>query len=199
MFRSKKNQLRLKRRIVMDKSSFQVVAKWDRCTGCRLCELACTKFHFGIINPELSRIRIYTVHPGPMNIPMLCSHCSDTPCVNACPTGALHTDEGSYVIKVDVKKCLGSKCGLCARACREERSGVVKFFPPHHDYPLICDKCDGDPQCVSVCPFGTIEKVIHQIVDGRWFADPLERIAEDLAQRWLPATKERVKLPSMEK
>ena len=30
----------------------------DLCVGCGICEMACSMFHFGVINRELSRIRI---------------------------------------------------------------------------------------------------------------------------------------------
>ena len=33
--------------------------RWDRCLGCGLCEIACSMAHYGVINRELSRIRIY--------------------------------------------------------------------------------------------------------------------------------------------
>ena len=43
-----------------------------------------------------------------------CNHCSDAPCVNACPTGASHVAEGGVVL-VTHDKCTG--CKACIAAC----------------------------------------------------------------------------------
>ncbi len=41
----------------------------DKCSGCRLCEIACSLEHEGIIWPEASRIRIFELLPGGINVP----------------------------------------------------------------------------------------------------------------------------------
>jgi len=33
-----------------------ISSRWDLCIGCGYCEMACSMFHYGIINRELSRI-----------------------------------------------------------------------------------------------------------------------------------------------
>lgn len=175
---------------MIKKEPFQIVVKWDQCRGCRLCEMACTMFQYNVINPELSRIRVYEFYPGPMSIPITCSYCSDHPCAEVCPTGALYYDKNTFWLKVDKEKCLGIKCGACARACKEKRSNIIHFYPPSHDYAIVCDQCEGDPQCVKACPFDVLEYV-PKILEGYRFADPPEAIAEDLAERWYPATVER--------
>jgi len=171
---------------------------WDKCVGCRLCELACSRNHYQVLNPELSRIRIHNFNPGPMSIPVACSYCSDRPCVRVCPHDALHYEVDKGIIRVDKEKCLGVKCSICARACKGLRSNVIRFFPPDHDYALICDKCDGDPQCVKVCPEGVLDyQPIALMPAGEHFADPPEKIAEDVAiKRWHPTKGVmRVKIP----
>jgi len=115
-----------------------------KCTGCRLCEIACSYYHEGRIWPEASRIRIFTLGPG-IEIPHLCSQCSDYPCVQKCPVGALSVNKRTGAVIVDYEKCTG--CGICIDAC----PGKVPFLHPASKKAVICDLCNGDPQCVKTC------------------------------------------------
>ncbi|MEM4297806.1 MAG: 4Fe-4S dicluster domain-containing protein [Nitrososphaerota archaeon] len=162
-----------------------------------MCEIVCSISHYNIINPELSRIRIHTIYPGPVSIPMICTHCSDVPCVKVCPEKALQYDDERAIIRLIKERCLGKRCSICARACKGLRSGVIRFYPPEHDYAIICDKCDGDPRCVKVCPTGCLKYEAKTLMpDGEYFADPIQAIAEDLEERWKPAYMgKRIKLP----
>ena len=49
---------------------------YNICTGCRLCEIACSHTKEGVINPEASRIKVYQFWPGPIDIPAICRLCS---------------------------------------------------------------------------------------------------------------------------
>ena len=64
---------------------WQLMIDYDRCSGCRVCELECAKFHYGVINPALSRVRIFKVYPG-IDVSMFCRNCIERPCIDACPT-----------------------------------------------------------------------------------------------------------------
>jgi hypothetical protein len=44
---------------------------YDKCTGCRICEGACSIKNFGEFNPELSRIRIYDFYAGQIQVPSI--------------------------------------------------------------------------------------------------------------------------------
>jgi len=176
-----------------------------RCTGCRLCEYACVKQHYGkSLNPELSRVRVYHVYPGPMAIPIQCSNCSDHPCTSVCPVDppVIHYDEKKFILKVDTERCLGHKCGRCAEACRRERSSATHFYPPDHDYAIVCDQCDGvgpdgepDPQCAKICPTKVFFYSAARGGAGRRYAWPPEKIAQDLAENFKPGTAARRVIP----
>jgi ferredoxin len=65
-----------------------IEARWDLCIGCGFCEVACSMFHYGIINRELSRIRVYRyLLPAPKSVQNVCCQCSDQEreCQKACP------------------------------------------------------------------------------------------------------------------
>jgi Fe-S-cluster-containing dehydrogenase component len=47
-------------------------------------------------------------------LPILCNHCSEAACVEACPTGATYVREDG-IVAIDDEKCVG--CRACLVAC----------------------------------------------------------------------------------
>ncbi len=115
-----------------------------KCTGCRLCEIACVLKHEGVVWPSASRITVYEPYPG-APVPVLCVQCDDYPCVSSCPYGAMSVDEKTGAVLVEPSKC--TLCGACRAACPLEIPKVV----PGKGYVLVCDLCGGDPECVKAC------------------------------------------------
>ncbi len=132
-----------------------------RCSGCRLCEIACSLKHEGVIWPEASRIRVFEYIPS-ASVPHLCVQCPDYPCVNACPTKALSVNEDTGAVIVDDEKCI--QCGLCIDAC----PGDVPRIPRGKKTVVICDLCGGEPECVKVCQEAGYNAL--QLVKGRYRA-----------------------------
>ena len=71
------------------------------CTGCRLCELACSFHHQGVFSPELSSIKV-TKNNRTAEIKVvidaaceLCRGEEELQCVKSCCFGALSTKEVS--------------------------------------------------------------------------------------------------------
>jgi len=129
------------------KYPFWIARDYQKCSGCRKCEIACSLFHERKVWPEASRIRVFMLVPG-VEIPHFCSQCPDYPCVESCPVSALSVSEVTGAVLVDAKKCIG--CGRCIDAC----PGQIPHLHPSGNYVLICDLCGGDPQCVKVCKEG---------------------------------------------
>lgn len=125
------------------------------CTGCHLCELICSTYHFGKSSVELSRVIVYKDEASARFTPTLCVSCPGMPCAKACPTGAIVKNESTGMPEVMVSMC--SSCGECAKACPYM---AVRFEASVHAYPLICDLCGGDPQCVKVCWPGALTKTV---------------------------------------
>ena len=174
-----------------------ISARWDLCVGCGACEIACSMYHHGTINRELSRIRIYRyILPLPKSVQNVCSQCGaeERECQKACPEDppVIHYDEDLKHMVVDKDRCLGSDCGQCSEACPAD---VPRFYPPENNYSMVCDLCEKEgqrqPQCVEICPTQALEYVAPQ------FPQHLERIHPDqkasfLAKRLHPLSADKV-------
>lgn len=118
----------------------------DLCTGCRMCEMACSIAHEQMILPTDS-LRIRVAYPSDdFFVPMTCIHCEEVYCMKSCPFEALILEGSPGIIKVIDENCTG--CMLCIKACPyggihfvEEKKTVIK-----------CDLCGGDPACATYCP-----------------------------------------------
>jgi Fe-S-cluster-containing hydrogenase component 2 len=123
-------------------------AERQNCTGCRACEYACSVFHTGVVRPSVSRIHVLK-YKDSIDVPVLCWHCNDAPCIEACPTTpkAIQADPKHNGIILDEKICLGRKCLKCQEACPAQYVNVN----PDTGQPLICDMCAGEPACVKAC------------------------------------------------
>jgi Fe-S-cluster-containing hydrogenase component 2 len=119
---------------------------YEKCTGCRLCELVCAVKHDGISNPARSRIKVMKWESEGLYVPMSCQQCQDAPCM-------LSQNEAKDRVEVDYDVCIG--CRTCVAVCP---FGAMSFN--HIDRKVIkCDLCDGDPQCVRFCDVKAVDYV----------------------------------------
>lgn len=122
----------------------------DRCTGCRSCETICSLVHDGECNPRFSRIMVETWGEMAVHIPMICQRCVDPACERECPTKARRRDVKTGAVVTDDTVCVG--CESCIYACPYAAPRVH----PLTRKTITCDLCEGEPQCVSVCPPGAL-------------------------------------------
>ena len=88
---------------------------YEKCTGCRLCELVCSVQHEGVSNPARSRIKIVKWEWEGRYVPMTCQQCLSAPCQAVCPVKAISRDESLNRVVVDYDICIG--CRICVAAC----------------------------------------------------------------------------------
>ena len=124
----------------------------EECSGCRICELACAIKHFGVNNPKKAAIRVMVTYPQPvLRMPVVCSQCKVPACEQVCPADALNRLNG--IVRLNKDECIS--CYKCVEACP---FGAM-YAHADSDYPIKCDMCDGDPQCVSECPKSAIRLI----------------------------------------
>jgi Fe-S-cluster-containing hydrogenase component 2 len=151
----------------------RITIDYKACTGCRICEVFCSLKKEKIINPEISRIKIYTFFPE-ISIPAICHICDDPkPCIISCPQKppAIYVSEKTGALKVDEKKCNG--CGKCVRSCPAK---AIRL-DPIKKYAIVCDLCDLDPACIGYCSALRLALAVHP---GRSFSKPPHLIAREL-------------------
>ncbi|CAD7775094.1 Putative dimethyl sulfoxide reductase iron-sulfur subunit B [Candidatus Methanoperedenaceae archaeon GB50] len=144
---------------------------YEKCSGCRMCELACSFEHTGEFSPARSRIAVLSLEHG-VDMPVACLHCEDPLCMSVCPSGAISQSDG--VVSFDEELCTG--CRLCMMACPVGSPTI----DPVVKRAVNCDLCAGEPACVSICPFGAVEFVpaTHSALVNK------KRIAEKLSAIW---------------
>jgi ethylbenzene hydroxylase subunit beta/complex iron-sulfur molybdoenzyme family reductase subunit beta len=54
-------------------------------------------------------------NPYYLNLPRKCNHCSNPPCVHACPRGAIYKRETDGIVLIDQARCHGHR--FCVEAC----------------------------------------------------------------------------------
>ena len=150
-----------------------------KCSGCRRCEIACSLHHEKQIWPEASRVRVFMLIPG-VEIPHLCAQCKEYYCVKACSFNALSVNEKTSAVMVNREKC--TACGACIRSC----PGKIPHIHPKENYVLICDLCEGNPQCAKVCTKAGYNalRVVREAssVSHSLFARTPEEITRDVAE-----------------
>lgn len=95
-----------------------MVIDLKRCIGCNSCTLACKQENGTPAGIHFARVITREVGTYPQAkrtfLPVLCNHCAEAPCAEACPTGATHI-RADGIVMVERQKCIG--CRACAVAC----------------------------------------------------------------------------------
>ena len=130
-----------------------LVVDHEKCTGCRLCEMACSIKHTGVNNPTRSRIHVIKWQTEGFDLPMLCQQCEEAPCIVVCPKDALYRDPLLGRVTLNYDLCIG--CRMCVTACPFGGMGIDTVTRR----VIKCDLCDGDPTCVRFCDSGALQFV----------------------------------------
>lgn len=131
-----------------------IYVKPDRCMGCKSCEIGCAVQHSegktlfsALLEIPAPMKRLFVETAEGIKMPILCRHCDDAPCLNACISGCLYKDENGF-IRRKKERCVG--CWTCLMVCP---FGVVTRDVNKH-LAVKCDRCHklDVPACVTACP-----------------------------------------------
>ena len=160
-------------------SNIAILYDASKCTACRGCQVACKQWNDlkGDVTknrgtyenpPDLSAntwLKMKFIETGEYpDIRWLfgrrsCMHCTESACVDVCPTKALYHHEMGFVA-YDKSKCSG--CGYCVEACPfdipRSSSGAITGIRHANKCTLCQDRVTNDekPACVKTCPTGAL-------------------------------------------
>jgi Fe-S-cluster-containing hydrogenase component 2 len=136
-------------------SEVHILTDYSLCTGCRICQLACSEKKCSSYNPSRALLRIKE-HDEVYNSPIVCMQCGNPACLRVCPIGAISKDSNNTVI-IDHDKCTG--CGICQKYCPQN---VIVLYTQNNSQKKKahkCNLCEGFPECASACPTGALKIV----------------------------------------
>ncbi|MEZ4987333.1 MAG: 4Fe-4S dicluster domain-containing protein [Saprospiraceae bacterium] len=149
-----------------------------KCIGCHACTTACKSEHDVAVG--VNRTWVKQVEKGEfpnsrrLFSVMRCNHCTDAPCVQICPTEALHFRPDG-IVDFDKERCIA--CKSCMQACPYD----ALYIDPKTNTAAKCNYCAHridvglEPACVNVCPE-------HAIISGD-MEDPESEISQLLARQ----------------
>jgi anaerobic dimethyl sulfoxide reductase subunit B (iron-sulfur subunit) len=136
----------------------------SRCIGCHACEIACKQWH-NIDPGPVKWLRVFQWESGTFpdiglhELPVMCLHCQNPPCVKSCPHQALRKEEKYGAVLVDAEKCTGD--GTCWKACPY---GVPQFISGQKGRKMSkCNMCldrlekGQAPICILSCSMRALE------------------------------------------
>lgn len=146
----------------------------SRCTGCNSCTVSCKQWH-DIPPGPAKPMRVYQWETGVFPeielrmLPIMCYHCENPVCVEACPNKAIHKEEKYGAVLVDPDKCQGTR--KCWIACPY---GAPQYESDEPGTKMLkCDMCidrleEGlKPICVLSCSmraleFGPLDEIVKK-------------------------------------
>ena len=163
---------------------YGLVIDLDRCTGCMSCIIAC-KMENSL--EKGSGVRVDTVGgahrdtPGGKYpnlsmhyLPVLCMHCTNPPCIDACPEEAIYKRTDGIVL-IDEEKC--TSCQLCIPACPydaltldDQRNLIIKCTLCNHridqglePFCMVC--CEAE--AISLGDLNDPESKVSKLISQR--------------------------------
>ena len=164
--------------------NFGFVIDNRRCIGCHACTVACKSEHDVPVGVNRTWVKYIEkgAFPNTRRIfsVMRCNHCENAPCVEICPTEALHTRQDG-IVDFDNRRCIA--CKACTQACPYD----ALYIDPETHTAAKCNYCAHrveiglEPACVNVCP-------TQAIISGD-LEDPNSNIANVVARQQVTVRK----------
>jgi len=108
--------------------------------------VSCSFFHTQRICRGEARIKVVKVEDIGIDYPVVCQQCQERYCTK-CPEKAITVGK---LGQVEISADLCTACGICEVMCP---IGAIEMY---EEYPVVCDLCDGTPQCIEACTLDAI-------------------------------------------
>lgn len=132
------------------------------CIGCHACTVACKAENDVVLGGFRTWVKWIEHGTFPETqraaAVLRCNHCADAPCIEICPTVALHK-RADGIVDLDRDRCIG--CASCLQACPYDAIHI----DDRHGTAAKCHLCahrlevDLAPACVAVCPEEAIKVI----------------------------------------
>jgi len=163
-----------------------IVCDPNLCTGCGVCELACSAKKEGVFNPLFSRIhsvRLESIAEPVISTAIACQLCEDPACVNVCPMNALEVNEtdGTIIVHTEGYAFDCKHCGWCMTAC--EFGAII--LDPEVMLTRVCDLCPDErpePPCVKFCPKGALKLATIEEVEKESGSEAAKKILQEFSR-----------------
>ena len=111
---------------------YAIIISAEKCSGCQMCEVACSLRNMRECNPERSRIRVVkSQQNGQLEfVPSTCMQCETAMCELVCPVSAISRDTETGARIINEKRCIG--CSSCGYASADPTPDFPKHPSPHH-------------------------------------------------------------------
>jgi Fe-S-cluster-containing dehydrogenase component/formate-dependent nitrite reductase membrane component NrfD len=129
------------------------------CIGCHACTVACKTEH----EVPVGQFRTWVKYVDKGTYPsstrefgvMRCNHCTDAPCIQICPTGALFKRPDG-IVDFNNEACIG--CKSCMQACPYDAIYIDEDTHTAAKCNMCAHRIDQglEPACVVVCPTESI-------------------------------------------
>ncbi len=134
----------------------EILLDHEKCNGCLMCVQACAAEHSeaktipgALAEKTASRIFVQSFNNKP--VPIMCRHCEEPACVDACMSGAMKKDPETGIVfnEGSEQECAG--CWMCIMAC--PYGVITQDYSGPSPKALKCDLCQGkEPACIAACP-----------------------------------------------
>ena len=84
-----------------------IKTNFDLCTGCCLCQLACSMRLLGGYNPHRALLKIEHAGENLYHFPTVCNQCANPYCASVCPVQAIRRDPATGAMVVDHEHMCG--------------------------------------------------------------------------------------------
>ncbi|MCL5770927.1 MAG: 4Fe-4S dicluster domain-containing protein [Actinobacteria bacterium] len=127
----------------------------ELCSGCGICELACSLYHENVCKPSWSRIKVKRKFLQLEFEPQICIQCEWPSCFFECPAKAIEINLTTGARYINEKKCTG--CAKCARVCPLMPDSEIIRYKTINGKKIYfkCDLCMDRKEgslCVEMCP-----------------------------------------------